>query len=173
MARLDAAQTAPEVAKAPCLAPSGVGTECLSFRRSLNTRCFARPKSAIPAQPVAPQRPATKPATSRSQRSWHPLSASGSGFSLKVPKKMSMRGTGSRRAIPAQDSVPTKTARPSRSGQMPNAIPLQGGPAMLSDLTGRSAKAMVAVFNMGGSGVFSLDWPSAEVEQVKACSTSK
>jgi putative chitinase len=37
---------------------------------------------------------------------------------------MSMRGTGSRRAIPAQESILPKTARPIGSGQIPNAIPL-------------------------------------------------
>jgi hypothetical protein len=35
-----------------------------------------------------------------------------------------MRGTGSRRAIPAQESILPKTARPIGSGQIPNAIPL-------------------------------------------------
>ena len=35
-----------------------------------------------------------------------------------------MRGTGSKRAIPAPESILPKTARPLGSGQIPNAIPL-------------------------------------------------
>jgi transposase len=35
-----------------------------------------------------------------------------------------MQGTGSKRAIPTPESILPKTARPLRSGQIPNAIPL-------------------------------------------------
>ena len=40
-----------------------------------------------------------------------------------------MRGTGFRRAIPAQDSITPKPARPLGSGQIPNTIPLGFSPA--------------------------------------------
>ncbi len=36
-----------------------------------------------------------------------------------------MRGTGSRRAIPTQESISARTAIPLRSGQIPNVIALQ------------------------------------------------
>ncbi len=45
-------------------------------------------------------------------------------MSSKAARKMSMRGTGSKRAIPTPESIHPKTARPVASGQIPNAIPL-------------------------------------------------
>jgi hypothetical protein len=48
------------------------------------------------------------------------------GMSSKAARKMSMRGTGSKRAIPTPESIHPKIARPVGSGQIPNAIPLAG-----------------------------------------------
>jgi hypothetical protein len=58
---------------------------------------------------------------------------------------MSMRGTGSKRAIPTPESIPPKTARPLRSAQIPNAIPLNAGAASFVDVGGREVDHTVKV----------------------------
>ena len=55
-----------------------------------------------------------------------------------------MRGKGSRRAIPAPESILPKTARPRGSGQITNAIPLH--------LIGRGV-TLLNLFGIAGAGI--------------------
>jgi hypothetical protein len=58
---------------------------------------------------------------------------------------MSMRGTGSKRAIPTPESIPPKTARPLRSAQIPNAIPLTDAGLLAIGIDPVVVKTVVAI----------------------------
>ena len=64
------------------------GIACFSFRKSLKRGSFARPKAAISAQELDPQRTETKAITSNSPRSCRALLARGSGTSSKADRKI-------------------------------------------------------------------------------------
>lgn len=72
---------------------------------------------------------------------------------------MSVWGTGSRRAIPAPESILPKTARPLRSGQIPNAIPLgviRARPILLTTLAVMLGSAIMLTDPVFGGLAISL-----------------